>query len=262
MSQALVLAAIWIALSAAPLLLRSGAFAILVCAMFRFIIFEILSYPLVGRGGIQLTLLCALVSETVMVLAPPADILLPLAFAGLALVQPLGATAWDRPIPRLGFAQSALTAFILLMLIVLLRFYKGRPQEGRRAAGAHREAEAHRARSHRYEHRPAGEDREPGGQAPRDGAQPHIAGAARHHRLHSHEHTRDAEGRAAILRKDPEQAGRFIAKTMEQSERGLRDTRAAIGSIRDRSAREATIAEVVTRLAKPSRTRISAYRRT
>ena len=37
---------------------------------------------------------------------------------------------------------------------------------------------------------------------------------------------------------------------MEQSERGLRDTRAAIGSLRSQESREATIAEVVTRLAK------------
>jgi signal transduction histidine kinase len=250
MTQTLVLAVIWIALSVAPLLLRSGAFAIMVCALFRFIVYEIMAYPLVGKGGIQLTLLCALVTEAGMALASPVDILLPLAFVGLALLQPEGATAWDRPVPRLGFAQSALFAFILLTLIVFLRFYK----DALRKAGDQQELIVRLKRTEL--------DLIDTNIDLQEKIVNQEAKLLEMERSRISRELHDTIGytlmnilamqkaAAAILRKDPEQAGRFIAKTIEQSERGLRDTRTAIGSIRDRSSREATIAEVVTRLAK------------
>jgi signal transduction histidine kinase len=250
MFQVLFLAAVWTALSLAHLVLRSGPFARIVYASFRFVVYEILVYPLGGAAsGIALTLLCALVSETVMTLNSPADIVFPIAFIALALIRPANATAWDRAVAPYAAAQALGLAFLPLMVVFALRFYKAALTRARRQKAlierlkrsgldlidtnillqeriVHQEArllEMERGRISRELHDTIG------------------------YTLMNILAMQKAA--ASILSRDPERAREFIAKTIEQSERGLHDTREAIGALRGRSEGKATIAEAVTRLA-------------
>ncbi|MDP3178436.1 MAG: sensor histidine kinase [Spirochaetaceae bacterium] len=203
-----------------------------------------------GQEGIRIALFCALVAETVMILPSPSDILLPLAFLSFALLRFDGLTAWDKALSKPDPAQAASFALVPLMLIVALRLYKlvlakaserGDLVDRLKRSSldlidtnialqeqiVHQEARLlliERSRISRELHDTIG------------------------YTLMNILAMQKAAG--AIIGKDPERAREFILKTMEQSERGLRDTRAAIGSLRGHEYREATIAEAVTRLAK------------
>lgn len=250
LGQALVLALLWAALSVAPILMRAKGFGRLVFAVARFAVYELLAYPLGGAGGVCLALLCALVVEAVMVLSPPADLILPLLFLALALLRPRGATAWDLSLGAMSVPQALALVLPPLLLVVAFRLYRGalaRSGEQRslierlKRSGLdlidtnlvlqekiiHQETrllEVERSRISRELHDTIG------------------------YTLMNILAMQKAAG--ALMRKDPGRALEFIVKTMEQSERGLRDTRAAIGSLRGRTEREPTIAEVVTQLAR------------
>lgn len=250
LGQASFLMAAWMILSLAPALLRAGAFARVVYACLRFVLYELLAYPFGGLGGIPLALLCALTAEAALALEPPADRILPVAFIALSLVRPPEATAWDRAVQGFDPARSAILAFIPLALTVALWSFKSALAKASDQAAligrlkrsgldlidtnivlqekiVHQEArllEMERSRISRELHDTIG------------------------YTLMNILAMQKAA--TAILGRDPKKAREFIQKTMEQSELGLRETRAAIGSLRGMARREASIAEVVTRLAK------------
>ena len=250
LGQALVLALLWAALSAAPILMRAKAFSRLVFAFARFAVYELLAYPLGGTGGVCLVLLCALVMEDVMVLASPADLIVPLLFVGLAVLRPSGATAWDKILSAMSLSQALALILPPLLLVIAFRLYR-----------------AALARS--------GEQRSLIDRLKRSGLDLIDTNLVLQERI-IHQETRLLEversrisrelhdtigytlmnilamqkAAKALMAKDPGRALEFIVKTMEQSERGLKDTRAAIGSLRGRTERESTITEVVTQLAR------------
>ena len=250
MDQALFVAALWLGLSVASALLRAKGFALLLFALLRLVAYEILSYPLGARGSVTLSLLCALVAETVMALPFPADVILSSTFVAVSLLRPSGASAWNNPVPRSDFADSAAFSFLPLMLILLLRLYKA----AQRKAADQQELIGRLKRS--------GLDLIDTNIALQEKIVTQEARLLEMERSRISRELHDTIGytlmnilamqkaAASLFWKNPERAREFIDKTMEQSERGLQDTRAAIGSLRDRGRREATIAEVVTRLAK------------
>ena len=242
--------ALWFLLSLGPALFRSGAFTRAVCACLRFVLYKFIVYPIGGSGGIAIALLCVLVAEATLTLPSPADRILPLAFIALALVIPSEATAWDMPVRGFDPVQMALLAFVTLTLLVALWFYKAAILKASNQAAlidrlkktglnlidtnimlqervvyqARQILTIERSRISRELHDTIG-----------------------YTLMNILAMQKAAE---ALLEKDPERAREFIVKTMQQSERGLSETRAAIGSIRSHVEHEVTITEAVTELSR------------